>query len=224
MVNASLQTGTSAVPILRLHELSFRFERRSMFTKLNLELGTGIHWLRGANGAGKTTLLKLLGGALEPQSGQMRFAELDRQADPLAWRAACFLCQADTPQLAWLSVQELLDLYLDLYLAEREAQREAVQMRLQSHLQAFNMLDSLAQYVTHLSLGQNKKLHLALALSLPVNLLLLDEPLNALDTSSIAYLRQELVQPARLASTCLLLTSHVAPNLPLTSELEIDKL
>ena len=92
---------------------------------------------------------------------------------------------------------------------------------LNGELGAFAMTSSLQQSITALSLGQHKKLQLALALALPVRLLLIDEPFNGLDAAAMAHLRTRLAEPARLARQCIVLTSHLAPEVPLAATVEI---
>lgn len=200
--------------VLHIDALDFQFENRALFTRFELKLGNGITWLRGANGAGKTTLLKLAGGALLPLAGHIRLDQLDSKKTALAYRLACFYCGGDLPQLGWLTVREWLDLHAALYPALDGA-------LLNRQLDAFLLTPVLAQGVTTLSLGQHKKLQLALGLALPVRLLLIDEPFNGLDTAALAYLRGQLAEPERLARQCILLTSHVEPGVPLAGTVEL---
>jgi len=200
--------------ILRLNGLQFRFETRTLFDRLTLAFDAGITWLRGANGAGKTTLLKLAGGALSPHGGTIHIDTLDSAGQSLAYRLQCFYCGGESPQLPWLTVQEWLDLHLALYPATDVA-------TLNQHLTAFGLLTTLSQAITTLSLGQHKKLQLALALTLPVRVLLIDEPFNGLDTDALAYLRLQLATPERLRSQCIVLTSHLEPVLPLVRTLQL---
>ena len=197
-------------PLLHIDQLTFEYAGHALFRRFDLRLGAGITWLRGENGAGKTTLLKLAAGALTPHSGHIRIDGIDLQAQPLAYRLQSFYCGGDLPQLPWLTVRELLDLHLALYPATDAA-------LLNIELRAFHLLPTLDQPVTTLSLGQHKKMQLALALSLPVRLVLVDEPFNGLDADALAYLRQRLAQPERLARQCILLTSHLDPALPLAA-------
>ena len=60
-----------------------------------------------------------------------------------------------------------------------------------------------------------------LALALPVKLLLIDEPFNGLDADAMAYLRERLSDPARLARQCIVLTSHLEPQLPLAATVQL---
>jgi len=200
--------------ILQIENLNFDYASRTLFRSFALKLGAGITWLRGDNGAGKTTLLKLAGGALTPHTGAIRLDDLEIHAQPLAYRLHCYYCGGDTPQLPWLTLREVLDLHLSLYPATDTA-------LLNAELQAFHLMAALDQPVTTLSLGQHKKMQLSLALALPVRLLLIDEPFNGLDADAVAYLRQQLSAPQRLARQCILLTSHLDPALPLAGTLQL---
>lgn len=193
---------------LRIEQLSFEYASHPLFRQFSLKLGNGITWLRGENGAGKTTLMKLAGGALTPHGGQIWLNDIELQAQPLAYRLQCYYCGGDTPSLPWLTVREVLDMHVSLYTGTDAG-------LLNAELVAFHLLPVLDQPVTTLSLGQHKKMQLSLALSLPVGLLLIDEPFNGLDVDAVAYLRQQLAAPERLARQCILLTSHVEPQLPL---------
>ena len=198
---------TVSSPVLRIAQLDFHFATHSVFQQYSQQFGPGISWLRGANGAGKTTLLKLAGGAI-------RLDDIDSARMPLEYRAQAFYCGGDAPALPWLRVHEFLDLHLALYPGSDEA-------LLNAELEAFAMTSTLQQSITALSLGQHKKLQLALALALPVRLLLIDEPFNGLDTAAMAHLRARLAEPARLARQCIVLTSHVAPDVPLAATVQL---
>ena len=201
-------------PTLQIEHLDFHFATHSVFQDYSQQFGPGITWLRGDNGAGKTTLLKLAGGALLPARGTIRLDGIDSAHMPLAYRAQTFYCGGDTPVLPWLQVHEYLDLHLALYPGSDQA-------LLNAELGAFAMASPLQQSITALSLGQHKKLQLALALALPVRLLLIDEPFNGLDAAAMAHLRTRLADPARLARQCIVLTSHLAPDVPLAATVQL---
>lgn len=202
-------------PAVAIERLDFHFTTRSVFLGLDLQLGPGLTWLRGRNGRGKTTLLKLLGGALAPAGGRIRLDGLDSERDALAYRSAAFYCGGEAPALDWLTAREWLDLHLALYPA---ADRSA----LSAHLDAFRIPDIGTQPVTGLSLGQYKKLQLALALALPVRLLLLDEPFNGLDVEAVAVLEHALASHAAAGSTCIVLTSHLDLRIAPARVLDLD--
>jgi ABC-2 type transport system ATP-binding protein len=201
-------------PCLRVDKLGFRFDTHFVFGDFCATLGPGITWLRGSNGKGKTTLLRLMAGALAPHTGRITFDGTDCAAAPLQYRLASFFCGGDVPELPWLTVQEFLDIHIDLYPGAQPAQVNA-------QLAAFGIGDVLAQRLSTLSLGQHKKVQLALALSLPVRLLLVDEPFNGLDAAAIDYLRAELALRAQARDSCIVLTSHLNPQLPQLATLDL---
>jgi ABC-2 type transport system ATP-binding protein/heme exporter protein A len=202
-------------PSVAVEDLAFHFATRSVFLGLNLQLGPGLTWLRGRNGRGKTTLLKLLGGALAPGRGHIRLDGLDSVADALAYRRLSFYCGGEAPALDWLTAREWLELHLALY---PDADRDA----LGRHLDAFRIADIGAQPVTGLSLGQYKKLQLALAFALPARLLLVDEPFNGLDVHAVGVLEEALSHRASTGMTCIVLTSHLDLRIAPTDTLDLD--
>jgi ABC-2 type transport system ATP-binding protein len=203
-------------PMVEIDSLNFHFRTRSVFLGLSLRFGPGLTWLRGSNGRGKTTLLRLLGGQLAPAAGTIRLGGLEANRDALAWRRHSFYCGGEAPALEWLTVDEWLELHLALY---EGADRSA----LRAHLAAFRIDGAPAQPVTALSLGQYKKLQLALALSLPARLLLIDEPFNGLDAQAVEVLEQELARREAARDGCIVLTSHLAPRIACTHMLDLDR-
>lgn len=201
-------------PLLRIAALGFRYDARPVFHDFSTTIGPGITWLRGPNGKGKTTLLRLMAGGLDPHAGSITLGGTDSVRAPLAYRLATFLCGGDVPELPWLTVQEFLDIHLALYPAAEAA-------RVNAQLAAFGIAEVLPQLLSTLSLGQHKKVQLALALALPVRLLLLDEPFNGLDTAAVDYLRGQLAALAAHNDTCIVLTSHVDPALAVQRTLDL---
>lgn len=212
-----MDLNTSA--IVAVDGVAFHFSTRSVFLGLDLRIAPGLTWLRGRNGRGKTTLLKLLGGGLAPGAGRIVLAGQDSRKDALAYRRQCFYCGGEAPALDWLTAREWLDLHLALYAGSDTA-------ALQAHLDAFGIADVGPQPVTGLSLGQYKKLQLALALALPVRLLLVDEPFNGLDVQAVALLEESLAQRTRRYEAqgdgAIVLTSHLEPRIAPTFTLDLD--
>lgn len=201
-------------PQLQLESIDFRFDTRLIFKDFSAALGPGITWLRAPNGKGKTTLLRLAAGSLAPQKGRILLGDTDCARDALAYRRQSFFCGGDVPELPWLTVQEFLDIHMDLYPGAGAAAVAA-------QLAAFDIREVLAQPLATLSLGQHKKVQLALALALPVTLLLIDEPFNGLDVAAAACLREQLAARASQGGSVIVLTSHVEPLLPLTRTLDL---
>ena len=196
---------------LRIEQLVFAYGQRWLFEGFTAQAGAGVTWVQGANGSGKSTLLRLLAGALAPRHGSFelagrRYAAGDRTA-PLAWRQQTFWGLSDPPPTPWLTIAECLGFVGGTYPGvDADRVREQVE--------ALGLAKALATPLRDASLGQQRKTLLALALALPVKLLLLDEPFNALDIASARHLSETLTARAARGDQVILLTSHVEPHVP----------
>ena len=196
---------------LRIEQLVFAYGQRWLFEGFTAQAGVGVTWVQGANGSGKSTLLRLLAGALAPRHGSFelagrRYAAGDRTA-PLAWRQQTFWGLSDPPPTPWLTIAEFLGFVGGTYPGvDADRVREQVE--------ALGLAKALATPLRDASLGQQRKTLLALALALPVKLLLLDEPFNALDVASAHHLSETLTARAARGDQVILLTSHVEPHVP----------
>jgi ABC-type multidrug transport system ATPase subunit len=196
---------------LTIDRLVFAYGQRWLFEGFTARAGAGVTWVQGANGSGKSTLLRLLAGALAPRHGAFelagcRYAAGDRVA-PIAWRQQTFWGLSDPPPTPWLTIAECLGFVAGSY-GSVDARR------LHEQVDALGLSAALATPLREASLGQQRKTLLALALALPVKLLLLDEPFNALDVASARHLSETLAARAAGGEQVILLTSHVEPHVP----------
>lgn len=196
------------VPVrLQVRDLSFSWPRRHVFTAWSAEVGPGLTWLRGVNGSGKSTLLKLLAGALPPLAGEVQLAgdaPLSPATDALAWKREVYWCGPGPIAFDHLRPLEYFGFLQGLYPRFDAA-------AVQAHAQAFGLAPHLGTPLAALSTGTQRKVWLAAALAAGTRLRLLDEPLNALDLASLAYLQAQLVQAAQQRDTLWLVASHEAP-------------
>jgi molybdate transport system ATP-binding protein len=167
--------------------------------------GFSVTVLFGPSGSGKTTLLRCLAGLERPQ-GSLRFAEevwLDTARDfflPPHGRRLCFVAQ-EAALFPHLSVLANVAYGLDR-LPRDERQQRAVEM-----LDLLGLRELAGRRPGEISGGERQRVALARALAPRPRLLLLDEPLSALDSPSRHRLRRELRQTLReLALPCVLVT------------------
>ena len=138
-----------------------------------LEIGPGLTLLRGANGAGKSTLMRLAAGIEAPDEGAIAIGGRDLWTDEVeARRLLAYI--SEYPDLTpYATVKEILLLVAGLRGEPRSAAQEAL---------ASTGLTALAgRTVRELSLGQRRRAVLAAAMIGVPAVLLLDEPLEALD-------------------------------------------
>jgi ABC-type multidrug transport system ATPase subunit len=196
-------------PLLQVSELSFSWPRRHVFTAWSAQAPAGLTWLRGANGSGKSTLLKVLGGALPALAGQVRLntadgCVLEPSIDALAYKREVFWCGPGAIAFDHLKPTEYFGFLQGLY-PRFDARAVA------GHAEALGLAPHRHSPLAALSTGTQRKVWLAAALSAGTRLRLLDEPLNALDATSLAYLHGVLEAATRDTHAAWLVASHEPP-------------
>jgi len=189
---AASEADKSGAMVIEADRLSKSFDGRAIVADFSTRIRRGDRiGIVGPNGAGKTTLINLLTGALAPDSGSVRLgsnlaiASLDQrreQLDPTATVSATLTRgRGDTVVVGGQS-KHVISYMKDFLFAPEQARTP----------------------LSVLSGGERGRLMLALALSKPSNLLVLDEPTNDLDLETLDVLEEML---ADYPGT-LLLISH----------------
>ncbi|BFH75466.1 ABC transporter ATP-binding protein [Thermus thermophilus] len=158
--------------------------------------------LLGPSGSGKSTLLKLIAGLLKPDEGFLRFGGEDLTPLPPERRKVGFLFQ-DYALFPHLTVAE----NIAFSLVEARWPKRAREARVEELLERMELAPHAKKRPKELSGGEQQRVALARALANRPRLLLLDEPLGALDLR----LREELLLFLRKAlkaegATTLLVT------------------
>src|SRR5689334_744928 len=182
---------------LRTEGLTKRYGRRTALAGCTLDIPAGhVVGLVGPNGAGKSTLLQLACGLLDPTAGRIEvLGERPASGSPRVG----FVAQ-DTPVYAGLTVAEHLRLGAhlnpawDTALAERRI--------------AAVGLDP-AQKAGKLSGGQRAQLALTVAAAKRPELLLLDEPVAALDPLARRTFLQGLMELTAESGLSVIMSSHL---------------
>ncbi|HEB9315230.1 TPA: sulfate/molybdate ABC transporter ATP-binding protein [Campylobacter coli] len=174
--------------------------------KKQLELNTclkanEITAIFGESGVGKTTLLKIIAGLIKPEFGRIKVGDelwLDTQKNinlAIQKRKIGFVFQ-DYALFPNMSVKENIS-----YAATSKQKAE--------ELLSLMNLENLAKiYPKNLSGGQAQRVALARALAREPQILLLDEPLSALDFKMRSFLQDELVKILQHFKITTLLVSH----------------
>jgi NitT/TauT family transport system ATP-binding protein len=140
----------------------------------------------GPSGCGKSTLLSILGGLLQPSAGSaaLRGAPPSGSLNPLT-----FVFQ-DFALLPWCTVEENVEFPL-LHAGLAEAERRAV---VADALRRTSLTDFRAAYPKQLSGGMRQRVGIARALAVRPAILLMDEPLSALDSQTRELLMEDFVR------------------------------
>jgi heme ABC exporter ATP-binding subunit CcmA len=176
--------------MLTARNLSKRFGEKRVFGRVDVSLDAGGFLLvTGPNGSGKTTLLRVLAGLAAPTSGELELPPREVVGylghEPLVYRE--------------LTPLENLHLFGRLYRVPERAERVGML------LERFGLWEVRHERVGTFSRGMQQRLGLCRVLLHEPELLVLDEPFNALDTAGAALLDETL---AELTSRALVVATH----------------
>jgi nitrate/nitrite transport system ATP-binding protein len=195
--------------LLELHDVSKHYvtagRKNEVLSGVNLSIERGeLVALVGYSGAGKSTLVSLIAGLLSPDAGSVMFnAAAVRGPGPD--RGVVF---QNYSLLPWLSVSENVALAVDSVFAREPAVARAA--RVQRYVDMVGLAHASNKKPGELSGGMRQRVALARALAMEPELLLLDEPLSALDALTRANLQRELARIcAESGKTILLITNDV---------------
>lgn len=184
---------------------------------ISFSLGEGeLLTLLGPNGAGKTTLLGMLGGALRPQAGEIRFRGEPRNLGETAWRREIGVLSHRTFLYGPLSARENLDFYGRLYGLPGLAER------VDSRLEEVGLTRHRDRRIRDFSRGMRQRLALARTLLHDPSLVLLDEPFTGLDVHASALLRDVLGRLKDGRRTVVLVTHSLSDGLALADRVAIQ--
>lgn len=140
----------------------------------------------GYSGAGKTTLMSILAGLIKPDSGSITLRGKPMEG-PGPDRGIVF---QNYSLLPWLTVYENVALAVDQVFGEWTADERRAHIERQ--IAMVNLTSARDKIPAELSGGMRQRVSVARALSLRPDILLLDEPLSALDALTRANLQEEI--------------------------------
>ena len=188
-------------PILRVDALSFSYPGRPVFTGWSASFGPGLSWVRGSNGSGKSTLLKLLVGALTPLDGRLSLRGMDAATTGLDYRREVYWCGPGAVAFEHLRPPEFYAFLRGLYPRFDADGAQALALEL-------GLAPFLGKRLSELSTGTQRKVWLSAAFHAGTAVVLLDEPLNALDMASVRTVRARLARCAQDRGTAWIVVSH----------------
>ncbi len=169
-------------PILDVRDLTVRYGERAALEDISFSLSVGARVaVVGPTGAGKSTLFKAVAGLLAPAAGEVRV---------FGHRPVGHICIAYVPQRSqvdWSFPATVWDAVmmgrvgaLGLFHRPRRSDRELVR----ACLDVVGLADLGGRQIGQLSGGQQQRMFIARALAMKAELMLMDEPLAALDSVS----------------------------------------
>ncbi|MEN9063563.1 ABC transporter ATP-binding protein [Ponticoccus litoralis] len=195
---------TDQTPLVRIEGLSKHFGKTVALDNLTLDIAQGefVTFL-GPSGCGKSTTLRILGGFERPTSGRVLLDGEDVTNQPPEKRHVNMVFQ-DYALFPHMTVAQNVAFGLEL----KGMGKSAIKRR-SEEIMSFPELDSYAsRYPVQLSGGQRQRVALARAPAPDPSLLLLDEPLGALDAKLRGQVQQELKSIQRRTNKTFFFVTH----------------
>jgi iron complex transport system ATP-binding protein len=191
-------------------DLHLRVGARQLVTALDWRIDAGQCWcVLGRNGAGKSTLLRTLAGLREPDAGQVQIdgkALTDWPLHALAKQRA-YLSQGRSDAFGYRAMDTVLAArhpYQDTRYWESEDDVQTAH----AALAALDVAQLAQRDVRTLSGGERQRVAIAAVLAQDTSLLLLDEPVNALDLAHQISVMQLLQRLSRQAGKAVVMVVH----------------
>jgi ABC-type Fe3+/spermidine/putrescine transport system ATPase subunit len=190
--------------LLEVRNVTKRFGAREVLKGISLEIAAGeFLTLLGESGSGKTTLLRLIAGFEQPTSGEIRMAGERLDTLPPYRRRVNTVFQ-NYALFPHFTVQENVSYGLQV----TGVGKGEIPGRVAEALRMVKMEEYAASRTTKLSGGQQQRVALARALVNRPQLLLLDEPLSALDANLRKQMQGELKSLQREVGITFLFVTH----------------
>lgn len=183
-------------------EYSIKGQQIKALVDINLTIPDGSFVaLVGKSGCGKTTLLRLLCGLEQPSRGEITFLDQDQQVTQGKGKVSIVFQE---PRLMpWLTVEQ--NMALPLF---QEKDREWVNKTVAHYLELLGLKKFKNAYPTQISGGMAQRVALGRTLCYDPDVILMDEPLGALDAFTRKNLQTELVNIFQLQKKTVIFVTH----------------
>ncbi len=179
--------------------------KTEVLTNINLKIEEGeFVAIVGFTGSGKTTLVNLIAGLIEPDSGEILF-----KGQPISGtsheRGIIF---QNYSLLPWLSVYDNIAMAVRAVFPSWSAKE--IDEQVKSYIEKVNLSHAIHKKPRELSGGMRQRVAVARALSMKPEMILMDEPLGALDALTRGNLQEEILSIwSEDKRTALLITNDV---------------
>ena len=190
--------------MIELTNITKRYASYLAVNDLSLTVHPGeVFGFLGPNGAGKTTTIKIMGGILEPTSGQVRICDMEMRKNPEAVKRKIGFIP-DRPYLyEKLTGLEFLKFTADLY----GTNGNGFLPRAREELERFSLLDWSDELIESYSHGMRQRLIFAAALLHDPEVIIVDEPMVGLDPMAIKMVK-DLFQRLSKKGVTIFMSTH----------------
>ena len=184
--------------ILKIDELTKSYGSHQVLKKINLDIqNPDIYALIGPNGSGKSTLFNIIANLIKPNAGKVEVLGKSNQ-DPSIFLETSFL-KDNRILYDYLSGHDHLSFIQNIQKLNKNRISEVVEK--------LDITSYMKKRTADYSLGMKQHLLLAMAMINMPKLMILDEPLNGLDPTSVIKVRK-LFKELKENGTTILIASH----------------
>src|SRR5690349_16560834 len=197
-------TETNAETAVSVRGVTKTFGEVTALDNVSLDIRRGEFFsLLGPSGCGKTTLLRIIGGFEEPTSGDVLIGDRNVVSDPPYRRRTNMIFQ-HLALFPHLTVAQNIAFGLEM----KKVPREEIEKKISEMLKLVRLDGYGKRKIDELSGGQKQRVAIARALVNEPEVLLLDEPLGALDLQLRLQLHDELRRIHREVGNTFILVTH----------------
>ena len=200
--------------LISLENISVSYNKNhQILDNISLDIPRGqIVGLLGPNGAGKSTLMNVISGLIKPNYGKIKIDNKDITDLPIYIRTKKFKISI-IPQFgglfASLTTEQNIRAVAEILIKDKSF----INIKINELISKFE-LDSVKEIeAKYLSSGQKRRLVIAMGLISKPDIILMDEPLAALDPQTIQMLQNTIVKLQTDFNLTIIITDHQARDL-----------
>jgi putrescine transport system ATP-binding protein len=206
MINTNKSASIKTNPLVQIENISKQYHGTSSkaVDNINLDIYEGeLFSLLGPSGCGKSTIMRMLAGFETPTSGRILINGIDMTSIPPYERPVNIMFQSYA-LFPHMNVRQ----NIAFGLKQEKLSKEEISSRVEQALEMFRIADYAERKPNQLSGGQQQRVALARSVVKRPKLLLLDEPLGALDRKTREHAQMELIKVQNLLGITFIIVTH----------------
>jgi len=193
----------SAAKVIEVKDLRLKFGHEDIYDSLSFSVREGeFLCILGSSGCGKSTMLRLFGGLIKPNSGQVMVEGLSPEE---AWSKIAYVFQS--PRLVpWRNALRNVTLGKELRAGGRPSSGDIEHAK--ELLDMVGLANDSKKFPAMLSGGERQRVSIARALAVDPEIILMDEPLSALDIVTRQMLRSKVLDVWQQTGKTVVFVTH----------------
>lgn len=187
--------------MIKLKEVTMKYDSKIILNHLNYEFELGqIHVIMGQSGCGKTTLLRIMSGLQKPTSGKVFLNNIEiKKPSKLV-----FMMHQHYTNFEWKTCLE--NILFPLSIENKITNKDIIEAKKILNLVGLSNYES--KYPSQLSGGMNQRLAFARTIMLKPNIILMDEPMSALDKITRKKMQNLLKNLQKETNNTIIMVTH----------------